>query len=316
MRPALTMLFLLIVITGFSQSLEKGIKFWEEKKYTQAKELLKSIKKDNKDFAEAQFYLGRIAYDEKDYETAEEIFEVAIDVNAKVATYHNWYGNAIASQMDDANFLRQAMLAPKMKSAWEKAASLDSRAIEPRESLVQYYVQAPAIAGGSIDKAIEMAKEIIKINPAAGHLRLGNVYSHEKDFQKAEQEFIAMANADPAYASGLGNFYMNQKNYDKAFQLFEEQLKRNPEDMMAVYQIGKTSALSGQRLAQGEASLKKYLNYQPQKNEPSHAGATMRLAQIKEKSGKKDEARVLFAKALKEDASLKEAKEGLERVSK
>jgi len=37
----------------------------------------------------------------------------------------------------------------------------------------------------------------------------------------------------------------------------------------------------------------------------------MRLAQIKEKSGKKEEAKVLNEKALKEDASLKEAKEGL-----
>jgi len=38
------------------------------------------------------------------------------------------------------------------------------------------------------------------------------------------------------------------------------------------------------------------------------------LAQIKEKQGKKEEARKLYELALKTDASLKEAKEGLERV--
>jgi tetratricopeptide (TPR) repeat protein len=125
-----------------------------------------------------------------------------------------------------------------------------------------------------------------------------------------------MAKADPAYASGLANFYINQKQYDKAFALFEEDLKKNPEDMMATYQIGKTSALSGQRLERGEVCLKKYLTYQPQKNEPSHAGANMRLAQIMEKAGKKTEAKKLYEVALKADATLKEAKEGLERVSK
>jgi hypothetical protein len=65
-----------------------------------------------------------------------------------------------------------------------------------------------------------------------------------------------------------------------------------------------------------ELCLKKYLNYQPKQNEPSHAGAQMRLAQITEKKGNKAEAQKLFAQALKADASLKEAKEGLERVSK
>jgi hypothetical protein len=42
----------------------------------------------------------------------------------------------------------------------------------------------------------------------------------------------------------------------------------------------------------------------------------MRLAQIKEKRGNKVEAKKLFETALKQDGSLKEAKEGLERVSK
>jgi hypothetical protein len=48
----------------------------------------------------------------------------------------------------------------------------------------------------------------------------------------------------------------------------------------------------------------------------SHAGANMRLAQIMEKGGKKSEAKKLYETALKADATLKEAKEGLERVSK
>ena len=85
---------------------------------------------------------------------------------------------------------------------------------------------------------------------------------------------------------------------------------------MAVYQIGKTSALSGLKLERGEECLKKYLTYKPKQNEPNHGGANMRLAQIKEKQGKKAEAKKLFELALQLDPALKEAKEGLERVSK
>ena len=97
--------------------------------------------------------------------------------------------------------------------------------------------------------------------------------------------------------------------------MFEEAVKKNPEDYVSIYQIGKTSAVSGQKLDRGEECLKKYLNYSPKQNEPSHAGANMRLAQIKEKRGQKAEAKKLFEAALKLDGNLKEAKEGLERVS-
>jgi hypothetical protein len=74
--------------------------------------------------------------------------------------------------------------------------------------------------------------------------------------------------------------------------------------------------MSGQKLDVGEKYLLKYLAYHPKENEPSHAGANMRLAQIKEKRGNKPEAKRLFETALKMDPNLKEAKDGLERVSK
>jgi tetratricopeptide (TPR) repeat protein len=312
----ITVLLLFISSSLFAQTVDRAKTLWESKNLAEAKRLLTSVKKDSKEFAAAQYYLGRIAFDEKDYDAAEEYFEEAIEIDNKVAEYHTWYGNTLGTVAADANLFKQAMLGPKMKNAWEKAVELDPKTVDARESLIQYYLQAPAIAGGSVDKAKEIANEIVKLKPAEGHRQLGNIYYKEKNLGEAEKEFMAMAKADPAYASGLANYYIIQKQYDKAFALFENELKKNPEDMMAMYQIGKTSALSGQRLEQGEASLKKYLTYEPQKNEPSHAGANMRLAQIMEKGGKKSEAKRLYEIALKGDATLKEAKEGLERVSK
>lgn len=300
----------------FAQPVEKAIKLVEAKNISEAKKLLGSVKESDKDFAAAQFWLGRIAYDEKKYEDAESFFEEAIEANGEEAQYHNWYGNTLGAIASDANMFKQGMLAPKMKSAWEKSVALESDYIEPRQSLIQYYLNAPGMMGGSVDKAIEMANEIMKLKPAEGHRQLGNIYFKEKNYPAAEKEFITMAKLDPAYQSGLANYYLTQKQFSKAFDLFEESLKKNPDDMQSVYQLGKTSALSGERLDRGEACLKKYLGYQPKQNEPSHAGAQMRLAQIIEKKGNKAEAKKLFAQALKADASLKEAKEGLERVSK
>lgn len=274
------------------------------------------IKEGSKDYAEAQYYLGRIAFDADRYEEALEFFEEAVDANEKVAEYHEWLGNAMGSVARDANMFRQGMLAPKMKSAWETAIRLDPKRLGPRFSLIEYYIQAPSVVGGSLEKAEATAREIIRLDAAAGHRALGNVFVNQKKFAEAEKEYLEAARINPQNTAVLANFYFNQNQHDKAFTLFEEALKKNPNDMLAHYQFGKTAALSGKKLNEGEASLKKYLTYQPAQNEPSHAGAHMRLAQINEKRGNKAEAKKLYESALKQDASLKEAKEGLERVSK
>lgn len=308
--------FLFFTMAASGQTVEQGKKLWEQHNNPEAKKALATIKKGQKDYAAAQFYLGRIAYDEKGYDAAEEFFEEAIETDNQNAEYYNWYGNTLGAMAGDANFLKQGMLAPKMKNAWERAVVLDSKYIEPRESLILYYLQAPAIVGGSVDKAIEIANEIFKLSPAEGHRQLGNIYYREKRFVEAEKEYIAMAKANPTFVIALANYYVGQKQYDKAFNLFEESLKTYSGNMLATYQIGKTSALSGLRLSRGEECLRKYLTHTPKQNEPSHAGANMRLGQIMEKSGKKLEAKKLYEAAIKGDATLKEAKEGLERVSK
>jgi len=317
MKTSIRVLLIFLISTQtFAQSnVEKARKLWEAKNNSEAKKILSTIDKDSKDYAAAQYYLGRISVDEGNFDDASDFFKEAVDANDKVADYYSWLGNTYATIAQKANPLRQGFLAPKMKNAWEKSIELDPSNIDSRQSLIQFYLQAPSFMGGSVEKAKEMAMQITKIKPAEGHLQFGNIYAKENDPQAAEKEYLEAIKADPSYASILGTFYLNQKQFDKAFASFEDVVKKNPEDYASIYQIGKTSALSGQKLDRGEECLKKYLTHQPKQNEPSFAGANMRLGQIYEKRGNKAEAKKHFEAALKQDATLKDAKEGLERVS-
>jgi len=311
------LLILLISTQAIAQSnVEKAKKLWEAKNNTEAKKILTAINDDSKDYAAAQYYLGRITASEGKFDDAVDFFEEAIDANEKVAEYHTWLGNTLATIAQSANPIRQGMLAPKMKNAWEKSIELDKNDIDSRKSLIQFYLQAPGFMGGSVDKAKEMAQQISKIKPAEGHLQMGNIFIKEKNYQAAEKEFTEATKADPMYINALAVFYVNQKQFDKAFSIYEEAIKKNPENYSMIYQLGRASAISGQKLERGDECLKKYLTYKPQQNEPSHAGAYMRLGQISEKKGNKAEAKKYYEAAIKQDATMKDAKEGLERVSK
>ena len=296
-------------------TLERGKSLYETTRYKEAIETLKLITKTHSDYAAAQYYLGRIEFDRQNYDDATEYFEEATTANPKSSEYFSWLGDTYGTIAKDANPFKQAMLAPKMKKAWERAVALDSKNINARISLIQFYRMAPGFMGGSIEKAKETAKQIIDIKPAEGHRQLGNILLSEKKNDEAEKEFQKMVAADPAYNIQLAGYYQGQKQYVKAFDVLDIALKKNPNDYSAIYQIGKTAALSGLKLDLGEECLKKYLTYEPQKSEPPLSGANMRLAQIKEKKGKKIEAKKYFEVALKLDPSLKEAKEGLERCS-
>lgn len=309
---------ILVTMTAYGQStIDRGKKLYEEKNYAEATRILKAVNEDSPDYAPARYYLGRISFDQKEFDDAADFFEEASENKAgQVADYFNWLGNTYGTIAEEANVIRQGILAPKMKNAWEKAIALDPKILDARFSLIQFYTKAPFFMGGSMDKAKEMARQITAISPAQGHRSMGNLLVQEKNFDGAEKEYLEMTRLDPNFAGVLGNFYVNQKKFDKAFAMFDDALKKNPQDMLTIYQLGKTSAVSGQRLDYGEQCMMKNLGYTPKQNEPSHAGANMRLAQIYEKKGRKAEAKEKYETALKMDNSLLEAKEGLSRVSK
>src|SRR5688572_13113415 len=244
MKTLLSVLILLPIIASGQSSVEKAKTLYESKKYPEASKLLKEIDDDNKDYAAAQYYLGRIAFDQKEYDDAADYFEEASEADEKVADYFLWLGDTYGTIARDANVVRQGFLAPKMKNAWEKAVELDTKNISARESLIEFYTQAPGFMGGSFDKAKEVANQIIKLNPALGHRQMSRIYEREKNTSSAEKEYVTMAKADATYTPILANFYLNQKQYNKAFNMFDEAMKKNPDDMLTIYQFGRASAIS------------------------------------------------------------------------
>ena len=290
-------------------------KLVNDKKFEEAKKLLSPIDNKNKEYASAQYYLGIIAYKQKMFDDAADHFEEAIDANDKVADYYNRLGNTYGTIAQYSNLIIQGYLAPKMKNAWKKASELDPENTEARWALVQYYTQAPSFMGGSFEKARVMAEEIRKLNKAEGHRALGTIYQWENKHSDAEKEFIEMTKLSPALGYQLADYYAGQKKYDKAFNLLEDLLKKNPTDYLALYQFGKTSMMTGLKYDRAIDCLNNFLKYQPNEHEPSIAAANTLLARIYERRGNKSEAKKFYTAALKEDPKLKEAREGLDRMS-
>lgn len=255
-----------------------------------------------------------------DLKRAAKLFSDAIALRPNVAKYHYQLGDAYQAMALTAGMLERMSLIEKAKAEWERAVQLDPNSVPARESLIEYYLLAPAMMGGSEATAKQLAGEIAKRDAIEGHRAYARIYTAAERPDLARNEYAAMLKSDggSARARYIHGVYLmlTEKNYSAASAEFEEALKLDPAYLVASFQIGHVSALSGQSLVHGEESLKKYLSYRPKDDEPSIARAHYWLGAIYELQHRKAEARASYAASLAINPNQKDAETARERVSK
>ena len=275
---------------------------------------MREVRSKSPQYEKAQYYLGRIAFDQEDYSDAIDYFKETIKKNDKNADYYAWLGNAYGVYTQNASKLRQGILAPKIKKNYEKAVAIDSKNLDAQWGLIEYYTQAPGFMGGSMEKALATANTVMTFNEKEGYRALSTVYQRDEKYDEAEIAFVKLVALDSNYTTALGTFYQGREMFDKAFTLFQKLKISEPDNTNALYQIGRTSALSGQEADKGIEALETYMTLPIQNEAPSYAAAKMRLAMIYEKQGNKAKAKSLYQASLKEDPKMQLAKDGLKRV--
>ena len=304
----------LFALPIFAQ-VQQGAALFEEGRLEEAKKILAPMKND----ADALLILGKIALAQNDVEQAETYLEKAVALKPNNANAHLWLGNAYGSATQNANMFKQAALASKTKSEFERAVELDPNLVDARLGLLDYYTMAPGFMGGSEEKAQQQAAEIKKRDVYQGHRAYARIYTRAKKLDLARKEWFDAIKDQPQSARphlALATFYtFNDKNFKGAWDELEAALKVEPSSMPVQFRIGQVAAMSGMNFARGEEALKKYLTYKPKENEPDTASTWYYLGMIYEKQGKKAEARQSYAAALKMNPSSKTFSEAMKRVS-
>lgn len=228
-----------------SSPIMRGIAQYEAEQLDQAKATLAPLAKSGD--VEAMFYLGRIAIEQSDGDEAVTWLEEATKQNDRSSLYHQWLATAYGVKAAGANSMTQMSLFPSLKRESERAVELDSSNIDARVNLMQFYLQAPAMVGGGVDKAREQLAAIMALNPYQGRLQSATVAENQKDSVAAERIFRDLTAAFPDSSIPsvrLGTYYANQKRYDDAFRVLEDRLRRSPSDGSALYQLGRVGALT------------------------------------------------------------------------
>ncbi len=298
--------FVASILGGQSSPRDKGVEAFKARKFPEARSLLQPLSSRD---AVAAYYMGRMAANDDDLDRAVDHFEKAVELDGRNAEYYDWLGRAYGSKAQKASKLKQPFLARKTKNAWDKGLSIDPNNLDIMEDLVQYYLQAPGVLGGSKDKAREVINEVKKRNAYRGAVLSASICNSRKDNACVEREIRAIIAAYPDSSgsySSLAAFYANAKQYERAFEVIDGRLKQKPGDMMIQYSLGRTAALSGQQLDRGEQALRNYIARPPENGVV--AGAHVRLGMILAKKGNREGARREFLTALQINPTNQDAK--------
>jgi tetratricopeptide (TPR) repeat protein len=300
-----------------SSRTDEGVRLFDARRLSESRATLEAAARDDPRDARAAYYLGRALVAQDELDKAVESLERAASLDPTSSEIYQWLGRALGFLAARVNVFRQASLAPRVRRAFERAVELGPDNVEARLDLLEYYVQAPGIMGGSLEKARVQAAEIARRDRMRGYRAAGRIADHDKRFDAALAEYARAESEFPERlepALWAANVHVARKNYGKAFDALESFLARNPTNMPACFHVGRVAAISGDRLERGEECLTRYLAYEPKKDEPQQPLALARLGQISEKKGDRPAARRAYESALKLDASLKDAREGLKRL--
>lgn len=266
-------------------------------------------------FGQAQELMRR-----QQFAAAVPLLEKCIAAEPGNSKLHQWLGRALGLQAAQKGITSGVMSIRKVRATFEKAIELDPLNLEARNDLAIMYIAVPRLLGGSKAKAAEQVAFIRRHDPALALQIDGDFLASEKKYDAALAAYneSARLHSRPVIYVRISLVHQQGKEWDTAFAALERALALDANHPLALYQIGRTAALSGQQLERGEKCLRTYLAM-PVREElenPSIAAAHFRLGNILEKKGDAAGARAEYETSLKIDPKQKLAREALAKMKR
>lgn len=179
---------------------------------------LKQVLSSDPSNGQAHLLLCRAYYAQSMASAAASECSAALRTLSNDSTAQDWAGRAYGMQADGAGPIAGLRLALKVRNAFEAAVRLDSANGAAVNDLSEYYVDAPSIVGGGLEKAALLADRSESQLPQNAHRTRAMSAEKQKDYATAEREFraaTAVANKPAAWAD-LGAFYSRRSQNDQA----------------------------------------------------------------------------------------------------
>jgi tetratricopeptide (TPR) repeat protein len=294
-KAAVRFLLLPVIILLLSSFVDvKTQGFGQKRLHQNSAQNDRTIRESN--LAGAYYHLGvGNLHEPSNSDRAIEQLERAVELDDVNAEYHYMLAEAYMANYQSAGIFRMPLIAPKVKEQLELAVKLGPDSARYREALMQFYVFAPGIFGGSFQKAHDQAAAISKLDPYLGMLAHASVYAEEGETGKALTLYRKAISSRPAAWQAyhhFGLYYLGIYEVDRAIAMFKKYSEIAPDQADSYNQLGKAYQLK-RMYVEAIAAFQKALE-----KDPSLTPLVFRIAQLYEFKGNIDLAREQYQRYL------------------
>ena len=258
-------LFLWIVFAGLalaeasSTELERARTLYERTEYKAVLDLLNPVPGKN---AETYALLGQARLMNGEHKRAAEMFEKAVALEPGNSRYMHWLGRAYGLQAESANVFSAPGLAVKARQAFERSVALDPSNKEALNDLFEFYMDAPGLLGGGLNRAEQLIPQIARTDEAEGHFAKAQLADKRKDFNSAEQQLrraMELAPRQVGRVLDLAKFLSRHGRFSESDQVFAQALKLAPNSPQVMYDRAAMLIQQKRNLDEAGALLERYL---------------------------------------------------------
>jgi tetratricopeptide (TPR) repeat protein len=284
---------------------------------TQLRPLMDAHGKD----ADFQFQYGTAMVGTNKFDAGIPALKAAVALEPGNGVYHRGLGEAYGAQAQQASVFSMFGLMKSAQAELQKAVQLAPNDVQSHVFLGMFYIMAPGIVGGGLDKAHAEEDALAKLDKVQELQLRAQEAQKNDDPATAESLFKQAIELDKTTDSlvELGIMYTEQKRYDDAFQAFRNAKSKDANAYKAWYQIGRTAGIAQSNYDEGIEALKHYLASSDLPDSiQSPAWAHLRLGNLYEYQGHADLARAEYQSASKlndgDERLAKEVKKASARV--
>jgi tetratricopeptide (TPR) repeat protein len=264
----------------------------------------------------ANFLLSQIRNAFGDTTSPHALAEKAVTLDGRVAKYHRQLAEVLGVEAQHAGPLKILLLAHQFRGEIDTAISLDPHDVQAQRDLLEYYLVAPGIAGGDIQKATTTADHIAELNAPEGFLAKARIAAFRRQTSQAEAQLRKATQAQPpsyraltelakfyltpehlnptdaesaardmlkldrdrvdAYAI-LAQIYAQTGDWQALDAVLADGLRLVPDDLTPYYRAADTLLGNGRDPLRAARYLRVYLDHEPEGNAPLAADARRRL---------------------------------------
>jgi tetratricopeptide (TPR) repeat protein len=324
MLKALVLVLISSVPSAPAGPLQRAAVMIEQGRYQEAGPLLEGALSNPELRGESLLLLTRLYNAQEDWKQGTQHGKQLVKSLPGSSDAHYQYAVALRIKMQNSSRLTGMRTIGEYKDVLARALQLDSSNLDARDEEIGFLINAPAIVGGSRDKARQRIDELKALDRRRGRLSEASLLEAEEkpdEVLEIYAELLADDPQDTTVRERLALGLQRRERYREADEHFS--VLAGDEDpttaLGARYQLARSRILGGYDLERAIELLRDYIEEVPAETTsrlPGRSSAYWRMGNANEQLERRAEARRAYERALSLDSGNEEARKALKRLSR